>query len=94
MEETMTIDQSTLAAILALLGGGLVTALTQALKKWLGIEGGWKAMALAALLSIGGTAYVLVSAGAFTVLALVIYSAVVFGTTTGLYKLSAKSSNA
>lgn len=87
----MTIDQNTVAAILALLGGGLVTALTQALKKWLKIDGGWKAMALAAILSIGGTAYVLVSAGAFTVFTLLIYSAVVFGTTTGLYRLSAKS---
>jgi hypothetical protein len=84
----MTIDQNTLAAILALLGGGLVTALTQALKKWLKIEGGWKAMALAALLSIGGTAYVLVSAGTFTVFTLLIYGAVVFGTTTGLYHLT------
>jgi len=87
----MTIDQNTVAAILALLGGGLVTALTQALKKWLKIEGGWKAMVLAAVLSIGGTAYVLVSAGAFTVLSLLVYGAVVFGTTTGMYRLTGKS---
>lgn len=86
----MTIDPNTVALILTLLGGGIVTALVQALKKWLKIEGGWKAMALAAILSIGGTAYVLVSMGAFTVAALLIYSLVVFGESTGLYHLTGK----
>jgi hypothetical protein len=85
----MPIDNSVVTAILTLLGGGIVTAIVQALKKWLGIEGGWKAMALAAILSIGGTAYVLVQMNIFTVLALVLYSVIVFATTTGIYRLTA-----
>ena len=44
----MTIDQSVLSAILAVIGGGVVTAIVQAVKKWLKIEGGWQAMLLAA----------------------------------------------
>jgi hypothetical protein len=85
----MPIDQNVLTVILALLGGGLVTAITQALKKWLGITGGWQAAALAAILSIGGTAYVLVTQHIFTVLALILYSVVVYAATTGIYKLTA-----
>ena len=86
----MQIDMNTVALILTLLGGGIVTALTQALKKWFKIEGGWQAMVLAAVLSIGGTAYVLVSASSFTVAALMIYSVVVFGESTGIYHLTGK----
>ncbi len=90
----MTIDQNTLALILTLLGGGIVTTLVQALKKWLKIEGGWRAMVLAAALSLGGTAYVLVSAHAFTIVALLCYGAAVFGESTGLYHLTGKTKTA
>jgi hypothetical protein len=88
----MQIDQTVVTAILALLGSGIVTALVQALKTWLkstwfGSDAG--ARVLAGVLSIGGTAYVLISQHIFTILALVIYGAVVFGSSTGLFKLTA-----
>jgi len=84
----MTIDQNVLSAILAVIGGGVVTAVVQALKKWLKIDGGWKAVALAAVLSIGATAYILVTLHVFTVPALVLYGLIVFGESTGLYHLT------
>ena len=86
----MNIDQNTVALILTLIGGGIVTALVQAIKKWLKIEGGWPAAVLALVLSFVGTAYVLVSTGSFSVIALLLYSAVVFGESTGLYHLTGK----
>lgn len=85
----MTIDNSIVTAILAAINGGIVTAVVQALKKWLGITGGWKATALAAALSIGGTVYVLIHMGGVTVVGLVLYSAVAFGSSTGLFHLTA-----
>ena len=84
----VTIDPIVVAAILALLGSGIVTALVQAIKTWLKIQGGW-AMVLAAVLSIGASAYVLIQQNIFTMIGLVIYSAVVFGSSTGLFKLTA-----
>lgn len=84
----MTIDQSVLSAILAVIGGGVVTAVVQAVKKWLKIEGGWQAMLLAAVLSLGATAYILVTLHVFTVAALVLYGLIVFGESTGLYHLA------
>lgn len=85
----MTIDPILLAAILSLINGGIITALVQALKKWLKIEGGWKATALAAVLSIGGTVYVLLGSHLLTVPTAILYALVVFGETTGLYHLTA-----
>lgn len=87
----MTIDATVLVAILALINGGMVTAIVQAIKKWLKIEGGWKAVALAAVLSAGGTVYVLLSLHTLTVWAAVAYFLVVFGETTGLYHLTGAS---
>jgi hypothetical protein len=87
----MTIDVTIVSAILAVIGGGVVTAVTQAFKKWLGIEGGWKAMALAGLLSVAATAYILATLHVFTVAALIPYALVVFGEATGLYHLTGKT---
>lgn len=87
----MTLDMTILAAILAVLGGGVVTAVVQALKKWLKIDGGWKAVALAGALSIAATAYILLSLHVFGWVSLVLYSAVVFGESTGLYHLRGKT---
>lgn len=84
----MTIDQSVLSAILAVIGGGVVTAIVQAVKKWLKIEGGWQAMLLAAVLSLGATAYILLTLHVFTVAALALYGLIVFGEATGLYHLA------
>lgn len=84
----MTIDQNVLSAILAVISGGVVTAIVQAVKKWLKIEGGWQAMLLAAVLSLGATAYILVTLHVFTVAALVLYGLIVFGESTGLYHLT------
>ncbi len=84
----MTIDQNVLSAILAVISGGVVTAIVQAVKKWLKIEGGWQAMLLAAVLSLGATAYILVTLHVFTVAALVLYGLIVFGEATGLYHLT------
>jgi len=84
----MTVDQNVLSAILAVISGGVVTAIVQAVKKWLKIEGGWQAMLLAAVLSLGATAYILVTLHVFTVAALVLYGLIVFGESTGLYHLT------
>ena len=87
----MNIDQNVLTAILTLLGGGIITAVVQAVKKWakIGADNTWQARLLAFVLSFGGTAYVLVTMHVFTIVALLVYGAIVFGTTTGLYHLSA-----
>ena len=84
----MTIDQNVLSAILAVISGGVVTAIVQAVKKWLKIEGGWQAMLLAAVLSLGATAYILLTLHVFTVAALILYGLIVFGESTGLYHLT------
>lgn len=84
----MTYDATIITAILALINGGMVTAIVQALKKWLKIEGGWKATALAAALSLGGTIYILLGLHVLTVPAAIVYFLVVFGEATGLYHLT------
>jgi hypothetical protein len=84
----MIIDNAVVAAIMAILCSGIVTALVQAIKTWLNISG-TGAVILAAVLSVGGTAYVLVNQHIFTVIALIVYSAIVFGSSTGLFKLTA-----
>ena len=90
------IDPNVMAAILALLGGGIITALVQAAKKLLkiGADNTWQARLLAFVLSLGGTIYVLAQMKEITVIGVLIYTAITFGVTTGLYHLSAAATPA
>lgn len=85
---TINIDQAVIVAILAIFGIGL-TGLIQALKtlfKW----DGTKALLLAAVCTLGATAFTLLTAHTFGWIPFLIYGACVFGEVTGLYHLEIK----
>lgn len=85
----MSIDNTIVNAIMAIIGSGLVVAVVQWLKKQLKIDGGWKALVLTLLVSAGATAYVLLAvAHAFAVVPFLGYTVVVFGLASGLYTVT------
>ena len=87
----MSIDQTVLAAVIAFIGGPLVSLLVQGIKTVLKLSG-VGAIILTGVVALGGTAYVLVSLHAFTILAFIIYGAIVVGEATGLYHFTPVSS--
>ena len=85
-----TLDDSVIAQILAILAGGgiagaFVAWVVNALKQWLKISGGWKAIVLAVLSSAGVTAGVLAASRAFEVWSFLGYSLMVFLISSGYY---------
>lgn len=87
----MTIDKTVLVSILALISGPIVSLLVQGIKTVLKLSG-TAALVLAVVVALGGTAYVLVTMHLFTIVAFVIYGAIVVGEATGLYHFSPVSS--
>jgi len=84
-------DANIINAIMAVIGSGMVVAVTQWLKKQLGIDGGWKALLLTFIVSAGATAYVLLAVvHAFAWLPFIGYTVAVFGMASGLYTVSVK----
>ena len=84
----MTIDYAVFTAIMGIFGIG-VTAIIQFLKN-ITKAAGAGAVLLTIVVCVGATAGTLLMANLFSWLALLIYSFVVFGATTGLYDLVQK----
>jgi O-antigen ligase len=88
-------DKTTVDAIMAVIGSGMVVAVVQWLKKQLGIDGGWKALLLTLIVSAGATAYVLLAVvQAFAWLPFLGYTVAVFGLASGLYTVTLKKPSA
>lgn len=84
----MSLNPAIVAAIMAVVTGGVASILTQLIKKALKL-GGIGALVLTAVVCTGCTAfYFLVLAPPFALLTFIIYDVVVFGEATGLYHLS------
>jgi hypothetical protein len=81
----MSIDYTVVAVILAVFGIGLV-GIIQTIKSLLKLSG-LAAYVLAFLCSAGATAFTLLQTHTFSILALVVYTFIVFGEATGLYKV-------
>ena len=81
----MIIDPAIVTAIMALFGIGVI-GIVQTLKKLLKLDG-VGAIILTAVVSFAATGAYLVQAHIFTVIALVVYGAIVFGEASGLYKV-------
>lgn len=79
----MTIQPGIVAAIMAILGIGVI-GIIQTLKRIFKLEG-VGAIVLTIVVSFGATALYLVQASIFSVLGLVVYGAIVFGEASGLY---------
>ena len=89
--ETPQFDSAFVQIILLTGVGGLsVAAATEMLKRLLKATG-VLAYVLSAVVAISATAFALATAGSFTIMALLLYSAAVFLTANGIYKFSAKS---
>jgi len=82
-------DPAVLAAILGLFGIGLVYVVTL-LKNLLKLQNK-PAVLLVLIVSAAATAAVLIATGAFSWLALLVYTAAVFGEMTGWYKLTKRT---
>ena len=80
----MIIDHQVVVTILAFFGIG-VLAIVQFLKNLLKLKG-TGAMILAGVVSVVATGSYLLYSSQFTVLALIVYSFIVFGEATGLYQ--------
>lgn len=82
----MTIDLTTINAIVALVSGPVVSTIIAALKSWLKASDS-KAIILSVIASFGATAYYLLAvAHAFTPLNLAAYAVGVFVYSSGYYK--------
>jgi hypothetical protein len=81
----LKVDDSVVAGIMALFGIG-VLGIIQTLKSLLKWDG-TKALIIAAAVSLAATGAYLAIHSIFTVIAWLIYSAIVFGEASGLYKL-------
>ena len=84
----MNVQPEMVAAIMALFGIGLM-GIIETLKRILKLEG-VGAKVLAFVVSLGGTAIILVQADAWSVLAFIVYGLIVFGEATGLYTVFTK----
>lgn len=82
-------DSSIVEQILLGVGGLTVVGLTEMLKRWFKLDGLW-GYVISLAVSAAATAYYLVSSGAFAVVPFVIYTALVFVTANGIYKVAAK----
>jgi len=84
----MVVDYGIVTAIMTILGIGLI-GIIQVVKEFLHAEGlgGW---AIAFILSFVASAVVLLQAGLFTPLALIVYGLIAFGEATGLYRVYTK----
>jgi len=85
------LDNETVVLILAILGGPVVMAVTEVVKRLLvkafpGLAVATLAYAICAASSLGATAYFLVSQHLFTVPAFIGYSVLVFIEASGIYK--------
>ena len=85
----MAIDPTVLAAILGFGGLGVI-GFTEMVKRFLKLEDAWVYL-ISLVISAIITAVVLSTSGAFTVLALAVYTVVVFLEANGIYKAMAKS---
>jgi len=84
----MNVQPEMVAAIMALFGIGLM-GIIETLKRILKLEG-VGAIILALVVSLAGTAIILVQASAWSVLAFIVYGLVVFGEASGLYHVFVK----
>jgi hypothetical protein len=88
--EAPTVDPTTVEAILVILGGGIVTLITQVLKKALKAEG-FLVLMITGIVGIGVVAvYFLFIQPPLVLVEFLLYSVVVFGEATGLYHLYQK----
>ena len=84
----MNVQPEMVAAIMALFGIGLM-GIIETLKRILKLEG-VGAIILTLVISLAGTAIVLVQTGAWSVVALIVYGLIVFGEASGLYHVFKK----
>ena len=84
----MDVQPEMVAAIMALFGIGLM-GIIETLKRILKLDG-VGAIILALVVSLAGTAIILVQAGTWSVLAFVVYGLIVFGEASGLYHVFVK----
>lgn len=79
------VDPAVVAAILAIVGGGIASLITQLIKNALHLDG-WKAVVLTGVACLACTAiYFLIIAPPFVLGSFLIYAVVVFGEATGYY---------
>jgi len=89
--EAVTIDPVVVAAILAIVGGGLVTTITNLIKSALKVSG-TLAVIINGLVAIATTAiYFLFISPPFSWVKFALYAVVVFGEATGYYHIYAKT---